>query len=227
MAGYGQYCPIAKAVEVVGERWSLLIVREMLVGASRFNEIARGLPGISRTLLSTRLRQLQRAGVIERNDSEYTLTPSGRDLAPWVFGLGHWAQTWILTDPEPDELDPTLLVWWAHDRLRTELLPDRRVVLEIRFVDHDNRYWLVIEANGTSVCEFDPGFGVDASITTDLFTLHRVWNGREDFRTALRAERIRLQGPGAIVRRLPDVLSIATLGEMAEGALPQFADGRR
>lgn len=218
MSGYGQYCPIAKAVEIVGERWSMLIIREMLVGARRFNEIARGLPGISRTLLSNRLRQLQRAGLVERTDTLYTLTPSGRDLAPVVFGLGHWGETWILKDPEPEELDPTLLIWWGHTRLHTDLLPDRRVVLEFRFVDHANRYWLVIEQVGTSICDYDPGFGVDAVITTDLVTLHRVWNGREPFQAALRSERISMQGLSAIVRRLPAVLSITTLGEMAEAA---------
>jgi DNA-binding HxlR family transcriptional regulator len=219
MPGYGQYCPIAKAVELVGERWSMLIVREMLVGAGHFNEIARGLPGISRTLLSKRLRQLERTGLIERETGRYLLTPSGRDLAPLVFGLGDWAQRWILTDPEPEELDPTLLIWWGHTRLRTEFLPDSRTVLEFRFLDHENRYWLVVEPSaGTSICQFDPGFGVEAVITTDLLTLHRVWNGREEFRDALRGERIRLNGAGPILKRLPKVLSIATLGEMAESA---------
>lgn len=201
----------------------MLIVREMLVGADRFNEIARGLPGISRTLLSKRLRELERAGLVERADAKYRLTAAGRDLAPLVFGLGDWAETWILTDPEPEELDPTLLFWWGHTRLHTDLLPDRRIVLEFRFVDHANRYWLVVEPVGTSICHFDPGFGVDASVTTDLVTLHRVWNGREDFRAALRAERISLQGTSAIVRRLPAVLSITTLGELAVEAAQSTA----
>ena len=218
MDGYGQYCPIAKAAEIVGERWSVLIIREMLVGARRFNEIARGLPGISRTLLSNRLRSLQRAGLVARSDGAYSLTASGHDLAPLVFGLGHWAQTWILKDPEPDELDPTLLIWWGHSRLRTELLPNRRIVLEFRFVDHASRYWLVVERTGTSICEYDPGFGIDAVVTTDLVTLHKVWNGRETLRTAAADERIRFHGPPAIVQTLPRVLSIASLGEMAEAA---------
>jgi len=218
MSEYHQYCPIAKAVEVVGERWSLLIVREMLVGARRFNEIARGLPGISRTLLSSRLRQMERAGLIERRNSGYALSPAGEDLAPLVFGLGAWAQTWILGDPEPEELDPTLLIWWGHSRLHTDLLPKERTVLEFRFVDHENRYWLLVEPSGTSICEYDPGFGIEAVITTDLFTLHRVWNGREEFRAALRADRIHLEGDRATVRQLPGVLSITTLGEMADAA---------
>ncbi len=218
MPDYRQYCPIAKAVEVLGERWSMLIIREMLVGARRFNEIARGLPGISRSLLTTRLRQLQRAGLIEHADGSYTLTEAGHDLAPHVFGLGHWAQTWLLADPRPEEMDPTLLLWWGHTRLHTDLLPSGRRVLEFRFVDHSNRYWLVVEPAGTSICEYDPGFGVDAVVTTDLLTLHRVWNGREEFRDAMRAERIQLHGSTAIIRQLPEVLAIATLGEMAETA---------
>jgi len=218
MSEYHQYCPIAKAVEVVGERWSLLIVREMLVGARRFNEIARGLPGISRTLLSSRLRQMERAGLIERRNSGYALSPAGEDLAPLVFGLGAWAQTWILGDPEPEELDPTLLIWWGHSRLHTDLLPKERTVLEFRFVDHQNRYWLLVEPSGTSICEYDPAFGIEAVITTALFTLHRVWNGREEFRAALRADRIHLEGDRATVRQLPRALSITTLGEMADAA---------
>ncbi len=196
----------------------MLIIREMLVGASRFNEIARGLPGISRTLLSSRLRGLQRASLVDQIDGVYSLTESGKALAPTIFGLGHWAQRWILSDPEPEELDPTLLFWWSHTRLQTHLLPERRTVLEFRFVDHENRYWLVVEPTGISVCEYDPGFGVDALVTTDLLTLHRVWNGRESFRQALRGEKITLEGQQSIVRRLPDVLTLATLGEMAETA---------
>lgn len=218
MVDYKQYCPIAKATEVLGERWSLLIVRELLVGADRFNEIAAGLPGLSRSLLSTRLRQLTDAGLVARSDGRYQLTPAGEDLAPLIFGLGHWAQTWILTDPRPEELDPTLLVWWAHARIRTEHLPDRRVVVEVRFSDHPNHYWLVIEQVGTSVCDYDPGFGVDAVMSTDLVTLHRVWNGREDFSLALRADRIRLDGIPAITRRLPKAFAITTLGQLADRA---------
>jgi hypothetical protein len=176
-------------------------------------------PVASSLVMTAATSQLQRAGLIERADGMYQLSPSGLDLAPLVFGLGHWAQTWILRDPEPEELDPTLLIWWGHSRLRTELLPYAgRVVLEFRFHDHDNVYWLVVESSGTSICEIDPGFGVDATITTDLRTLHRVWNGREDFRTALRGGRIVLRGKRDTVKQLPDALSIVTLGQMAESA---------
>lgn len=218
MATYSQYCPIAKAVEVVGERWSILIIREMLIGAGRFNEIARGLPGISRSLLSKRLKQLDASGLIEHNDGLYRLTASGHELAPLIFGLGDWAEKWILTDPEPEEMDPTLLIWWGHSRLRTWLLPPGRNVLEFRFSDDERRYWLVVEPEGTSICEEDPGFGVDAVVETDVRTLHRLWNGRIAFQDALRDRLVRLGGHTALQKVLPEVLSIITLGEMSEAA---------
>lgn len=132
---YGQYCPIAKAVEVLGERWSVLVVCELLIGSTQFNEIARGLPTMSRTLLAKRLRQLEAAGLVERLDGSYHLTPAGEDLCPLVFGFGVWAEQWILEDPTVEELDPQLLLWWVHGPLDTDSLPDRRVVLEFEFTE--------------------------------------------------------------------------------------------
>ncbi len=222
MFNYNDYCPISKAAEVVGERWSILILREMLLGAKGFNQMARGLPGISRTLLSSRLRSLERRGLVEREDGSYALTPAGHDLAPIIFGLGHWAQTWIigdLDDLDPDEIDPTMLMWWHHTRLQIHVLPEReRTVLEFRFVDHPARYWIVVERGGASLCDHDPGFGVQVVITTDRLTLHNVWDDQQDFRAAVRAEKIRLEGSRAVIRALPDVMRVTSLGEMAEAA---------
>ncbi len=212
---YGQYCPIAKATEVLGERWTMLVLRELLIGSRQFNAIARGVPTMSRNLLTKRLRQLERAGLVERVDGAYELTMAGRSLRPIVFGVGDWAATWILTDPEPDELDPALLLWWAHGRLNTSVLPERRVVIEFVFVDDRRRYWVVIETVGCSLCDSDPGFGVDATITTDVDTLHRVINGREPLSLARREGRITFTGKTAIARRLPDVLKLTTLAELA------------
>lgn len=215
MKSYGQYCPIAKAVEVLGERWSLLVMRELLIGSTHFNDIARGLPGISRSLLSKRLRQLTAAGMVERVDGAYALTPAGAELQQFVFGLGDWAARWILNDPEPDELDPDLLMWWGHIRLDTASLPDRRVVLEFRFRDERRRYWIVVEDVGCSVCLHDPGFGVDAVVTTDLLTLHQLWHGRDSWTVAQREDRVSFWGTPAIVRRLPEVLTLRTLADLA------------
>lgn len=215
---YGQYCPIARAVEVLGERWSLLIVRDLVVGTTRFNDLARGLPGLSRTLLSKRLRQLEQAGVVERLDGEYLLTPAGQDLEPVVMALGAWGAHWAFADPDPDELDPELLVWWMHGRLDTSTLPDRRFVLHIRFTDDRRRFWIVVDAAGPSVCTTDPGYEVDATVSAEVSALYKVWLGRDPLRQALRGGRVTFDGSAAIVRRLPDVLALSPVAPMVAEA---------
>ena len=217
---YGQYCPITRAVEVLGERWSILIVRDMLVGARRFNDIARGLPGLSRSLLTKRLRELERSGVVERLDGEYLLTPAG-ELEPLiVFGLGEWAAKWSFDDPRPGELDGQLLVWWIHRRVDTSVLGDRkRTVLEIRFSDDPRLFWLVADARGdTSVCLSDPGYDVDVTIASDLESLYRIWMGQLPMKQAMRAGRITFSGPSALVRRMPEVLQLSEIAEAVSQA---------
>ncbi len=218
MKSYGQYCPIAKAVEVLGERWSLLVVRELLIGSHAFNDIARGLPTMSRTMLSKRLRELEAAGVVERLDGEYQLTPAGQALRPVVFGLGDWCATWLLQDPLAEECDPDVIMWWGHARLNTSPLPDRRVVLRFVLSDQRRQYWVVVEDMGSSVCLHDPGYEVDATITTDVVTLNRIWYRREPVGAAVRDGRLTFEGPSAITRRLPEVLEIADADVM--GATP-------
>lgn len=128
---YGQYCPISRAVEVLGERWALLIVRDLLCGHSRFNDLARGNPGLSRSLLAKRLRQLERAGVVERVEGGYHLTAAGLDLRAVVFGLGEWGARWQFGEPRGDELDPELLLWWAHDRLDFVVMADLPTLYQV------------------------------------------------------------------------------------------------
>lgn len=212
--GYGQYCPISRALDLLGERWTLLVVRDLLVGATRFNELARGLPGLSRSLLAKRLRQLEAAGIVERLDGEYLLTPAGKDLEPIVFGLGEWGAQWTFGDPDPEELDAQLLVWWMHTRLDTSHLPGRRNVLQVRFTDDPRRFWIVIEAGTPSVCLVDPGYEVDVAMVSDVSTLYRVWLGRTPLRDAIRAGSITFEGPAALVRRMPDVLQLSPVAEM-------------
>jgi DNA-binding HxlR family transcriptional regulator len=206
--GYGQYCPITRAVEVLGERWSLLIVRDMLIGATRFNDIARGNPGLSRSLLSKRLRQLERAGIAEHVEDRWLLTAAGRDLQDLVFGLGQWGARWQFDEPREDELDPALLMWWVHDRLDYSALSDRRVVIEFRFSDHPDRFWILRDAQGPSVCKFDPGFGVDATVRSDLPTMYQVWLGKRNLREALRSGKLDIQGTPAVAKRLPSALQL-------------------
>ncbi len=215
---YGQYCPISHALDVLGERWSLMIVRDMIVGATRFNDLARGLPGLSRSLLSKRLRQLERAGVVERVGSHYLLTDAGRQLQPLVFGLATWGAQWAFDEPDSDELDAELLVWWMHTRLDTTDLPGHRHVFHFRFTDDRRRYWIMVEAGTPSVCLSDPGFDVDVTITSDVSTLYQVWNGRIPLRDALREGRITFDGTPAIVRRMPSIFRFSPVADIVRAA---------
>src|SRR3954451_24329848 len=154
MSSYRQYCPVAKALEVLGERWTLLIVRELLAGIERFNDLARGLPGVPRSLLIERLRRLERAGVIRREGTgsraaRYVLTDAGRRLEAVVDALGRWVVEFAFGLPDEAELDPGLLLWWMDRRVVAARLPRRRTVIEFDFVGaRRGRYWLVIEYNG-------------------------------------------------------------------------------
>jgi DNA-binding HxlR family transcriptional regulator len=211
---YGQYCPISRALEVLGERWSVLIVRDMLCGVTRFNDLARSNPRLSRTLLSKRLRQLEGAGIVEHIDDQYLLTSAGEDLRTVVFGLGEWGAKWQFGDPRESELDPELLMWWVHSRLDFSPLPDRRLVLEFRFRDRAQWFWVLKDSQGPSVCTFDPGFGVDATIESDLSTMYQVWSGRLTLPTAMRDGAVQIRGTPAIVRRMPAVLQLSHIADV-------------
>jgi DNA-binding HxlR family transcriptional regulator len=202
MQTYAQYCPIVRAVEVLGERWTLLVVREMLTGSTRFNEMARGLPGMSRALLSRRLRQLVAADLVRRTDNGYELTPAGEDLRPIVFGLAEWGARHAFGDPRPEELDPETLMWWFHGRIDTTDVTERAVV-QVDITDRRRVFWLVIEPGDASVCYTDPGFAIDAVMSADLASLYRVWEGEIDLLDAMRQGLLDLQGPRRIVQGLP------------------------
>lgn len=216
--GYGQYCPISRAVAILDERWTLLIVRELLVGTTRFNELARGLPGISRTLLSNRLRKLERCDIVTRDGTDYVLTAAGRDLEEVVFGLGEWGARWAFGPPTPRELDPDLLVWWAHRRIDASRLPDRRIV--VAFVLHDPtfRAWLVVDEAGPSVCKADPGFEVDATLEASVADLSEIWLGRRDLLAAMRDGALRLGGRSDVVAVLPGALELSPVAGVVAAA---------
>ena len=200
MKAYGQYCPISRSAELLGDRWTIHIIRDMLTGTSRFNEFISGNPGLSRALLSRRLQQLKRAGVIEQDDDgAYRLTPSGRDLQPVVFGLATWAARWTFGEPEPDELDPDLLMWWLHRRLDPTHLPGPRFTVFVAFTDHPKRYWIVVDGDA-SLCLADPRFEVDVMLRTDRSTLYRTYLGHVPLEDAHRAGRIELVGSRTAVR---------------------------
>ena len=209
MAEYEQYCPIAKATEVVGERWTLLVIRELLVGSRHFNDLARGLPGMSRTMLSKRLTRLEALGLVEKHDGSYLRTDACEGLRPIVLALGEWSNTWLLKDPTIEECDLVLLMWWAHRRLNVATLPRaHRTVVHFRFVDAPEQFWVVVEDEERSICLADPGFEIDATVSTDVVTLHKIWHGREPVGAAVKDARLRFSGSKAITRHLPTMLAL-------------------
>lgn len=212
MYRYGQYCPIARALEIVGDRWTLLIVRDLLTGTCHFNALERGLPGISRALLADRLRRLQETGVIEkrlkakgRRTTEYVLTPAGQELQAVMQALLTWGARWSFGEPDPDELDPVLLLWWMRSRVHLDRLPKERIVIE--FVFHgaeDGYYWLVLTMDDVSVCLQHPGYDVDVVVTADLASFFQVWLGKLSYADALRARRIDVDALPALARDFPN-----------------------
>ena len=207
---YAQYCPIALASEVIAERWTPLIVRELVLGGRRFNEIDRGLPGISRSLLKQRLDHLERKGVVERVElthgrgHEYRLTPAGRDLEGVLLAVGEWAVRWMFSEPEPRNVDPVTLTWWMSRRLVAEEIPEHRTVVEFDYRGDDpTRIWIVLDRGDASVCTEPPGFDSDVVVTTEPVALMRVFSGITSYAQALESGVIRLAGPPHLTRRVP------------------------
>lgn len=211
MYKYGQYCPIAKAVEILGDRWTLLIVRDLLTGTCHFNDLERGLPGISRALLAKRLRRLQRMGLVEkvnrrnsRRRTAYYPTEAGRELQAVINSLLVWGARWAFEEPEEDDLDPTLLMWWMRDRIRVEQLPERRVVVQFDFTGAKYKsFWLVLTKEDVSVCLTDPGFGLDVLVTAELAAFFKIWVGRISFHDALREGLVKVDAIPALADAFP------------------------
>ncbi|MDP5184965.1 helix-turn-helix domain-containing protein [Blastococcus sp. BMG 814] len=213
---YGQFCPVAKAMELLDERWTLLVVRELMLGSRHFNALRRGLPRMSPALLSKRLHTLVRAGVVERwedgNRVTYRLTESGRELEPIVDALGRWGIRWIPELGDAD-LDPHLLLWDIHRNVDTEAVPDGRTVIVFSFPERATarRWWLVIAADGVDVCDVDPGFPVRVTVQADLRTLTRVWRGDLAWSEALGSGAVLLRGEPQACRALPRWLRLSSV----------------
>lgn len=208
MRDYNQYCPVALASEVLADRWTPLIARELVLGSHRFNDIARGLPGISRTLLLQRLLHLERRGVLDRvpvkGGHEYHLTEAGRDLESVLMAFGEWAVRWMFAEPEPREVDPVSLTWWMSRRLDTDRLPPRRVVVEFAYTGAEpTRIWLVVDRGEGSVCTSHPGFDSDVTVTTEPVALMRVFSGIVSLREARASGLIEVAGQPGLVRQFP------------------------
>ena len=230
MRTYGQYCPIARAAEVLGDRWTMLIVREMTFGVTRFNELERCLPGISRSVLAQRLRQMAGAGLVERHEgggraTEYVLTPAGRDLKPVLQSLGEWAAVWAFTDPGPRDLDPDLVIRWISRHVALEHLPGQRVVVQFAVTQPRRRYWLVLDPEEVSVCLHDPGLATDVVVTATTSTLYDVYLGRADVRAAMRDGTVTIEGRSALVRAFPRWFTWSHFAPAVRRGLTRAANG--
>jgi DNA-binding HxlR family transcriptional regulator len=225
---YGQYCPVARAAEILADRWTVLIVRELLADVGHFNELQRGLPHMSRTLLAERLRRLEQFGVLERRiasrgkQAEYRLTAAGHELQPIIDQFGEWGARWAFGDPRPSELDPIILLWWMRRRVRIEAIGRRRVVIQFDFRSPRQGYWLLIERRDVSVCLKDPGFDIDVIVSADIRALYQVWLGRMSFSEALCKELVRLDAAPADARAFPGWFAWSPMANAVRGA---FADG--
>lgn len=219
-SGFGQFCPIAVACEVFAERWTPMILRELLAGSEHFNDIHRGVPLMSRALLVRRLGELEEAGVIRRQPLDgkrghrYTLTQAGAEFMPVIEALGHWGQRWTVR-VQRRNLDAGYLMWNVRRRIARERLPERRVVACFRFSGIPKTYrgarvfWLLLERSGVQVCIDDPGFETDIEVEADLATMVGVWLGDMAFEKAVASKGIRLLGPRALTSSFPAWLMLS------------------
>ncbi|HEU4915588.1 MAG TPA: helix-turn-helix domain-containing protein [Acidimicrobiia bacterium] len=209
MRTYGQYCPIARGAEIFAERWTPLIVRNLYLGCGGFSEILEGAPGLSRTLLSQRLKQLERLGIVESapksagRGRRYELTPAGHDLFKVCVSLGEWGARWL--EIAPENLDPFVALWSMCNTLQRDRLPNRRVVVRFDFTGPrtPDRYWLLIEGGDTEICRTYLGLDEDLFVTAEAEAFVKWHAGQLSWAAAIRDSRIQLNGPSALVRAFP------------------------
>lgn len=219
-AGYGQFCPVAMAAEVLCTRWTLLILRELVAGTRRFNDLRRGVPRMSPALLSQRLKELEAAGVVrrvpapgERAAFEYELTPAGLEVGPIVEAVGAWGQRWVDPELSLQHLDAQLLMWDMRRNLDLSPMPQRRSVIQFQYPEQPAglRSWWLVVAPGepADLCGVDPGFDVDLYVACDLRTMTAVWMGVDSLRVALAQERLRVVGDRALASQMQTWLGLS------------------
>ncbi|MEZ5650062.1 MAG: helix-turn-helix domain-containing protein [Burkholderiaceae bacterium] len=208
---YGQYCPLAIAAELLGERWTLLVISRLIDGCRRFNDIHRGVPKISATLLATRLTQLQNAGLCEKrplpdgSGHQYVPTPACMELDPIVMQLAAWGQRWG-RDMEGEDLDPAFLAWSIGTRVDTRTMPPGRTVVEFEFsglAREFRRFWMVADDGRVDMCLKNPGFEVDVVVRTEIRRFVETWRGFRDLEAEIASGAIRLEGSPKMQRAFP------------------------
>ncbi len=223
-SSYGQFCPVAKAMELLDERWTLLVVRELVTGTEHFNELRRGLPRMSPTLLTKRLQQLSRAGLVERLTDDGTIryvpTPACRELEPIITALGVWGTRWVGHLGDRD-LDPKLLMWDMHRHVLHDAIPPGRTVVRFTFSDvprASRDWWLVVAAGEVDVCDDDPGHEVTATVNASLLRMTQVWRGDLTWSDALRSGSIEVSAPEGVRRAVPGWFALSPFASVPRQA---------
>ncbi len=225
MADYGQFCPVAKATELIGERWTILIIRELVLGTHRFSDFQRALSRISPSLLTKRLKDLEKAGIIIRKTQQgrrgyqYFLTPAGRQLAPVIEHLATWGMRWARSQLADDELDIEFLMWEIQRRLDTEALPDGETVLCFIFEELTlfKSWWIVVNDNGVDLCTKNPGKDVDLYISSTVRTMVEIWEGELGLTLALRKQLVKTNGNRLLIKTLPEWFGICLYADIKPG----------
>ena len=208
---YGQFCPVAMAAEIICCRWTVLVLREMLCGTTRFNDLRRGVPLMSPTLLSKRLKELIDAGVITTTRTsqpgvvEYKLTEAGEDLRDIIMSLGVWGQRWIESSLSLKNLDPSLLMWDMRRSLSTASFPNRKCTVKFTYPElsaNRNSYWIVVDGGAVDLCSVDPGYEVDLYVRAALRNMIAVWMGVATLKAEIEAGNIELTGDKALARSM-------------------------
>ena len=206
---YNQFCPVAMAAEILCTRWTVVLLRELLAGSSRFNELRRGLPRVSPALLSQRLKELEEAEILSRTPipgepgaHTYALTESGKELEPLIMGFGKWGQRWISSALSLQQLDASLLMWDMRRRLDFDPPPDHRRVIQFQYPDaprNDRNWWLILAPDcPVDLCSLDPGHDVDLYVTAPLRDMTAIWMGLDSVRRAKDEDRLLLTGDRAL-----------------------------
>ena len=219
---YGQFCPVSMASEILCARWAPLLIRELLCGSTRFNELRRGLPRMSPTLLSKRLAELEAAGVVQtikgdRGVKGYSLTQAGEELRPLIMGIGAWGQRWVESEVSLSNLDPELLIWDMHRFLNIDPLPKRRVCLQFVFSNLPavrQNYWLLVDPqSGVEACYADPGYDIDLYAECSLRTMTAIWMGLDTVEKALEEGRLELTGAREVAIRMQEWLGLSPFAQ--------------
>lgn len=224
--GYGQFCPVSMASEILCSRWTTLVVRELLCGSTRFNDLRRGVPKMSPALLSKRLKELERAGVVDvsrkaNGSVEYRLSEAGEELRPLIMGLGNWAQRWMESRLSLKNLDPSLLMWDMRRSLNVKLLPERRCTIQFLYPElpeAQRSWWLVVDAGAVDLCNFDPGHQLDLLVRSSLRSMTAIWMGLTTIRKEADSKQLEVEGVPTLARSMQQWLGLSAFAPVPRRA---------